>query len=171
MKFRNIVTGLCVAMAFIACDDNTGNMGLDITDGSDILSVSTDSFVVHSQSVAAGPSIARNANGYLGQFTDPETNAPITANFMTQFATLENFSLPTIDKIASKVGGTIVADSCELRLFYENGVGDSLAPLRVSRFSHHVCAHGNKNIHIAGSVGICCRAGKERLLTQHSAAT
>ena len=59
MKFRNIVTGLCVAMAFIACDDNTGNMGLDITDGSDILSVSTDSFVVHSQSVAAGPSIAR----------------------------------------------------------------------------------------------------------------
>lgn len=134
MKFRNIVTGLCVAMAFIACDDNTGNMGLDITDGSDILSVSTDSFVVHSQSVAAGPSIARNANGYLGQFTDPETNAPITANFMTQFATLENFSLPTIDKIASKVGGTIVADSCELRLFYENGVGDSLAPLRVSMF-------------------------------------
>ena len=87
MKFRNIVTGVCVAMAFIACDDNTGNMGLDMTDGSDILSVSTDSFVVHSQSVAAAPAIARNANGYLGQFTDPETKTPITANFMAQFAT------------------------------------------------------------------------------------
>ena len=146
MKFKNIVTGLCVAMAFIACDDNTGNMGLDITDGSDILSVSTDSFVVHSQSVAAGPSIARNANGYLGQFTDPETNAPITANFMTQFATLENFSLPTIDKIASKVGGTIVADSCELRLFYENGVGDSLAPLRVSMFEMSQPLNQNQTI-------------------------
>lgn len=144
MKFRNIVTGVCVAMAFIACDDNTGNIGLNITDGSDILSVSTDSFVVHSQSVAAAPGIARNANGYLGQFTDPETNTPITANFMTQFATLENFSMPTADKIVSKVGGMVVADSCELLLFYENGVGDSLAPLRISMFEMSQPLHENQ---------------------------
>ena len=52
---------------------------------------------------------------------------------MTQFNCLESFKLAPIDSIASRdEDGKIIADSCEVRLFYTSYYGDSLATMKTT---------------------------------------
>lgn len=46
---------------------------------------------------------------------------------MTQFGVLEDFNLPNEGDIVSKDNGKVIADSCEIRLYYDDVVGDSMA--------------------------------------------
>ena len=128
---RTLLLSGITALVLIACDDTTDTIGISLTDNMDHLQISTDTFDVSTRSFIAGPVLSRTTTGYLGQIRDPETGAYITADFMSQFATLEDYSFPDRDRIMSKIGDKIVADSCEIRLFYSDFYGDTLATMKL----------------------------------------
>ena len=119
---------------FASCDDTTNDIGTSLLHNMDNLAVTTDSFVVSSRSIAADSVYSRATTGYLGRIKDPETGTYVTGNFMTQFHMLEDYAnlFPKADSIVSRIDGQIVADSCEIRLFYSNFYGDSLATMKLT---------------------------------------
>ena len=118
-------------MALMSCDDNTNEIGSSLINNLDKLNVQADTFTVATRSIAAGSVLSRNSTGYVGRVKDPQTGAYVTGNFMTQFHVLENFQFPEKDSIRSLSStGEIIADSCELRLYYDNYFGDSLATMK-----------------------------------------
>ncbi|MBR1469873.1 MAG: DUF4270 domain-containing protein [Prevotella sp.] len=126
---------MSAAMLLASCDDTTSDIGTSLTHNMDVLNVSTASFAVSSRSIAADSVYFSTTSGHLGKLKDPETGAYVTGNFMTQFNMLEDYSLlfPPIDSIVSKLpDGTIIADSCEIRLFYTDSWGDSLATMKLT---------------------------------------
>ncbi len=133
MKVRFLaVVMLLACFVFVACDDTTDTIGTSLTDNLDLLKVTTDTFTVTSRSFVADSVLARNTTAYLGKVRDPETGAYITGDFMTQFNTLENYEFPTKDSIVSVLDGEVIADSCEIRLFFDNFYGDSLASMNLT---------------------------------------
>lgn len=135
MKYRYLtgcIATLVVAMSFVACDETTETIGASLTDQVDHLEVAAAVFDVNSRSVAVDSVVARTTTGYLGRIKDPETGAYITGDFMTQFNCLEGYSLTNIDSVASRdAEGKVIADSCEVRLFFTSYYGDSLANMKL----------------------------------------
>ncbi|MCD8202641.1 MAG: DUF4270 domain-containing protein [Prevotella sp.] len=133
MKVKILAVVMALAcITFMACDDTTDTIGTSLTDNLDLLKVTTDTFTVTSTSFVADSVLARNTTGYLGKIRDPETGAYITGDFMAQFNTLENYEFPTKDSIVSLLDGEVIADSCEIRLFFDNFYGDSLAAMNLT---------------------------------------
>lgn len=115
-----------------SCDDTTDTIGASLTDNMDHLQITTDTFAVKTRSIVADSVLSRSSIGYLGSIKDPETGARITADFMVQFNTLEDYYLPSLDSIASLQDGEIIADSCQISLFYTNYFGDPLATMQAT---------------------------------------
>ncbi|MDD7317687.1 MAG: DUF4270 domain-containing protein [Prevotella sp.] len=134
MRNKFIYTLALCAFAIVSCDETTENIGASLTDSNDHLKIMTDTFIVSSRSIVADSVLARSSNGYLGRIKDPETGATITGNFMAQFHILENYKFPADDEIATKDGNGIYADSCELRLYYNDFYGDSLAVMKMTAY-------------------------------------
>jgi len=150
MKIKILaVIALIACIAITSCDDTTDSIGTSLTDNVDLLNVSTDTFNVSSRSVVAGAVLSRNTTGYLGKIRDPETGNYITGNFMAQFNTLENYQFPTKDSLVVIENGDtiklkdvadavkdskIIADSCNVRLFYTSYYGDSLATMNLTAY-------------------------------------
>lgn len=128
-KLFAIVT--IAAFVFTSCDDTTNNLGSTLISDMDNLEISTQNFLVSTQSIAANTILSRSTIGFLGKVKDLETGGYITSNFMTQFHVLENFTLPKAELMSKKEDNMIVADSCELRINYNSFYGDSLAPMKV----------------------------------------
>jgi hypothetical protein len=123
------------AAVIISCDDNTSSIGTILTDNKDNLEITTDSFVVATRSIASDSVLSRSTTAYLGKVRDPETGAYITGDYMTQFHIFENYTFPDRDRMRSLIDGEIVADSCEINLFYENtSYGDSLAAMKLTMY-------------------------------------
>ncbi|MBP5506609.1 MAG: DUF4270 domain-containing protein [Prevotella sp.] len=136
MKLKFLL-GVAVAtlMVFTACEDTTDGIGISLTDNVDHLEVSTNTFYATTRSVGINSVVSRNTMGYLGCIKDPETGALITGDFMTQFNCLENYKVTLLDSIASlDADGKVIADSCEVRLFYTNYYGDSLATMKLTLY-------------------------------------
>ncbi|MBR5697982.1 MAG: DUF4270 domain-containing protein [Prevotella sp.] len=134
MKFRYLVGVMLTMFILSSCDDTTNEIGSSLIHDMDNLDVSTDTFKVSSRTLVADSVYSRSTYGYLGSIRDPETGNVITGNFMTQFYTLEEYAnaFPAIDSIASRIDGKIIADSCEIRLFFSNFYGDSLSTMKVT---------------------------------------
>ena len=133
MKIKFIATLALLAMTLASCDETTDTLGTSLNTTIDHLDVASQTFNATSRSVAIESVISRNSTGYLGCIKDPETGAHITGDFMTQFNCLESFKLAPIDSIASRdEDGKIIADSCEVRLFYTSYYGDSLATMKTT---------------------------------------
>ncbi len=125
---------LIASLTLTACDDTTNELGMSLTNRMDHLNISTDTFEVTTRSIIADSILSRNTIGYLGHIRDPETNAYITSNYMTQFHILDNYEFPPKDSIYSKEGRNIIADSCEIRLYYTNFYGDSLTAMKLTAY-------------------------------------
>ena len=135
MKIRTFAGILFTAsLTLIACDDTTNELGMSLTDKMDHLNISTDTFEVTTRSIQADSVLSRNTTGYLGKVRDPETKDYITGNYMTQFHILDNYEFPPVDSMLSKENGEIIADSCEIRLYYTSFYGDSLAPMKLTAY-------------------------------------
>lgn len=119
---------------FTACDDTTDEIGSSLIDNMDHLDITTDTFTVSTRSIIADSVLSRNTIGYLGKIHDPETGVYITSDFMTQFHILENYEFPQKDSIMSLTDGKIIADSCELRLYYSGFYGDSLSTMKLTAY-------------------------------------
>lgn len=135
---RTILSLLTLLVIFASCDDTTEGVGASLTDINDNMEVIATEFSAQSESVVIESVPSRSTTGYLGKVKDPETGAYITSNFMTQFHTLDDYEFPSADSIISKIDGKIVADSCEVRIFYTSFYGDSLAAMKCTlhEFDH-----------------------------------
>lgn len=133
MKTKFLASMLFAVFVIAACDDNTESIGTFITDGADHLEVTADSFNVTMNSIAADSVLSRSNVGYLGKVKDPETGAYITGDFTTQFSVIEDVTFPNIN-ILNQITAETVADSCEMRLFYQNYFGDSLATMKLTAY-------------------------------------
>lgn len=131
MKLKSLLIVLCAALAFVACDDETGSLGSSLTSNMDHLEISTDTFTLKTRSIAIDSVLAKSSVSLLGSIRDPETGEYISANYMTQFHTLENYALPSLDSIVSRdENGQVIADSCEIRMFFQKFYGDSLTSMK-----------------------------------------
>lgn len=134
---RKIITSCLLAISFglMSCDNTTDNIGASLIENQDRLSVNADTFNVTSESILAGRVIARSSSGYLGQMEDPETNTIVSANLMSQFHVLDNYNLPNQDSIMSRDNnGEIIADSCDIRLYFNSYSGDSLSQMKLTAY-------------------------------------
>lgn len=120
---------MCI-MIFQSCDDQTGTIGIEIMPDKDHPTTSQAVHDITTSSVAADSLIAFTSDCYLGRITDPETNATTTADFIAQFATLENDKLPDI-KYMYKEDGQVVADSVIVNLYIKSYYGDSINPIKI----------------------------------------
>lgn len=113
-------------LILLACDDNTGNLGVDIMPNADFVEKKYATYDVVTSSFAVGDSVlARSSVSYLGRYSDPETRTIVKSDFLAQFHCSENFAFP--DSVADDSVTRV-----ELRLFVEDFVGDSLATFRLS---------------------------------------
>ena len=122
-------------LGIVSCDDTTNSLGGSLIDNGDKLSIKADTFSVASETMLAGRVVARSATGYLGRMDDPETMTTVTGNLMSQFHVLSNYELPAKDSIMSRdVNNEIIADSCDIRLYYSTYYGDSLSQLKLTAY-------------------------------------
>lgn len=133
MKTKFLASMVFAAFALTACDDNTESIGTFITDGTDHLEVTADTFNISMNSIAADSVLSRTTMGYLGKVKDPETGAYVTGDFTTQFSIIEDISFPSTN-LLDHITDETVADSCEIRLYYENFYGDSLATMKLTAY-------------------------------------
>lgn len=91
MKLKSLLFGVGILSSIIACDDTTDSLGVTLTNNMDHLEISTDTFNVTTKSIIADSILAKSSASYLGTIRDPETGEYISANYMTQFHTLENY--------------------------------------------------------------------------------
>ena len=123
------------ALLFVSCDDTTDTVGISLIDDADQIQVTSNVFYATSHSVSVDSVVSRSATCYLGRVLDPETGSHITCDFMTQFYCLEGYKLVDRDSVASlDETGQIIADSCEVRLFYNSYYGDSLATMKLTAY-------------------------------------
>ena len=135
MKLFKYIAALLAILAIQSCDDNTSTIGTILTDNKDNLEIATDSFVVTTRSIASDSVLSRSTIAYLGKVRDPETGAYVTGDYMTQFYSFENYTFPERSRMRSIIDGEIVADSCEINLYYENtSYGDSLAAMKLTMY-------------------------------------
>ena len=135
MKNKVMAVIAIAAMTFSSCDDTTDTIGMSLTNNMDNLQISTDSFDVQSRSILADSVLSKTSVGYLGRIKDPETGAYLTADFTLQLNTLENYHFPPANDIRSKdSNNNIVADSCDIRLYYAAFFGDSLSTMKVTAY-------------------------------------
>ena len=135
MKRNFIVACLLVAcFGMVSCDDTTNTIGGSLIDNIDKLSVKADTFNVTSKTVLADRVIGRTSTGYLGRMEDPETRSMVTGNFMAQFHVLSDYQLPKSDSIMSRDANGIIADSCDIRLYYSSYYGDSLSQMKLTAY-------------------------------------
>lgn len=134
MKLKLFASLALATLALASCDNTTDGLGASITDIADNLTISTDTFSVKTSSIKADSVISRNTTAYLGKVRDPETGAYVTGDCMVQFYTFENYSFPKKDSIRSLVNGQIVADSVEIRLYYDSFYGDSLQTMKMRAY-------------------------------------
>lgn len=151
MKYRISLALMAAVMSLCACDDTTDNLGSSISDIRDLVAIDTAVFDVQSKSIFADSVLSRSSIGYLGKIKDPETGCYIKSDFMTQFYTLENYEFPQLDSLAFYDEdsvlhkGIVKADSCEIRLFFDDYVGDSLAPMKVTAYEMNSPMLENRN--------------------------
>ena len=133
MKVRLFTAIAIIAMAMISCSEDTEGIGYSITEESDKRIFNTGFYTATTKSIMADSVYARTNSTYLGKVKDPETNAYIKTEFMTQLNMLEGFSLPSKSKIVSTEDGDVVADSCELLVYFNHtkSYGDTLTAMKM----------------------------------------
>ena len=129
MKFRHNVLILLAVATFAACDDNTASLG--IYPEEDAIQSSSASFQFTSRSVQIDSIVANNTTCYFGQLMDPETDTEIKAEFLAQFHTFEDYHLPHESMLVKGTDGQVVADSCEIRYYFNSYYGNGINPLKM----------------------------------------
>ena len=132
MKIRFLAAFILATLIFAGCDDTTDTIGSSLTGDEDKVLIKTDSFYVATRTIVADSVLSRSVIGSLGKVKDPETGAYLTANYMTQFGTLADYKMPAIEQILSLQDGRVVADSCDIRLFFDKYYGDTLSIMKMT---------------------------------------
>ena len=142
-KLKYALGGIIALFAFLACDDNTGRLGMDMLPPTDSITASKATYNVTTKSVLAGRVYAKSSIGYVGRFTDPDFGY-YESSFLSELYCVENYQFPEEYRVTSydengnpkTATGTMVEDdplvSSDLILYYYNWFGDSLNACRMS---------------------------------------
>lgn len=125
---------ILLTIAFAACDDNTGTLGIHSEE--DGITNSTEVFNVTTRSIAMDSVVANSTKCYLGRIYDPETDTEVNASFAAQFHTTEDYQFPPRDVMVGDVDnvetrGVLQCDSCEVHLYFESYLGDDSNPMKL----------------------------------------
>lgn len=127
---------ITAVITLAACDDTTDTLGSSLVGTDNQVFTKGDAFGVASWSKRLTKVNSRSAYGYLGKIKDPETNAYVTCNFMTQLRPMGNSQFIDYDKIALNSNGELEADSCTLLIYFPTHYGDSLS--RITAVAHEL---------------------------------
>lgn len=138
MQLKHLII-LCAAGILLpaSCDDNTSSMGL--FPESDRISNSTETYQVTTRSVALDSVKANSTTCFLGNITDPETDADITADFVAQFYTFEDYDFPSKEQMMGMLDGkdqkgVVQCDSIDVKLYYSSYYGDATNPMKLEGY-------------------------------------
>lgn len=138
MKAKYLWVLLATAI-FIGCDDNTGNMGLEMLPGDDMLEVKSKKYPIQTQSLLFDSVYAKTTTGYLGKFTDPDKENGFgyyEASFMAQFNCTEDFKFPEVYNSVTETGDMAGDSIVDVYFIYQYGrkryFGDSINACRMS---------------------------------------
>ena len=128
---------ILLAFVFVACDDNTGTLGIHSEE--DGITNSTEVFTVTTRSIAMDSVVANSTKSYVGRIFDPETGSEISASFAAQFHTTEDYKFPDRDLMVGDVDsvetrGVLQCDSCEVHLYFDSYLGDANNPMKMEVF-------------------------------------
>lgn len=129
MKLRYAGIALCALALFTGCADDTDTIG--IPSDADIIISSVQKYSFTSRSVKLGAVTANNSKCYFGRVHDDATDIDVTADFLAQFHTGENYTLPSADKLVRDDNGKVVCDGIELRMYFSSYTGDGSTPLKL----------------------------------------
>lgn len=127
----SLVAALVLGVVLTACDEDTAMIGSDIMPGKDHVEATESVFRLTSRSIPVDSVRANTANSYLGCIVDPETQSKTTCSFLAQFHMTEDYRFPAKDLLQWDEQGTPVVDSCDIRLFFDQYYGDSLAVMKL----------------------------------------
>ena len=125
MKIKSLWFALCTFFLLCACDESTSTLGIDLVPDSDLVAISSETFDVSLATIVADSVLARTSTSHLGNYTDPETGTTVHSDFLMQLNCGQNFEFP------DSIQNNTCLDTY-IRLYFENFVGDSLAPCRIS---------------------------------------
>ena len=162
------VVTFCVLTAglLVGCEDETLTFGIPST--SDLVTTSSEVFEFTTQSVKMDSVVANSTRSYIGEIADPETNTDIKAEFLTQFYTFENYTLPAEQNMIKNEAGEVEADSVEVRLYFTDVVGSLNNPMKIQVFeldTANVIAE-NKTYYSNLDISQYVRPGSEPLTTK-----
>lgn len=127
---KYIILPLIAATGLLAsCDETTDYVGFSLTEPTDRLDVDYGTFNVSSETVKLENVVSRSTMGYLGKMKDPETGSYVTGNYITQFRVMENGDYPAKSDFVQE-NGQIIADSCEVSIYYYSFSGGSNIPMK-----------------------------------------
>ena len=128
-----------ITIAISSCTEDTMTLGNTLVNSADQFVITSDTFDVSTRSIIADSVLARSTYSYLGKIKDPETGSYISADFMTQFSTLESeqeslFPPKSVlfDVVDDHTDETMGADSCFLNIIIESFMGDSLSAMKLT---------------------------------------
>lgn len=130
---NSFLLSIITAFLFLAssCDDDTATLGSSLMPESDNVTTSQVAYKVNTRSVFIDSVLANTKTCYLGCIIDPETRAKTTSDFLAQFHMMENYRLPKKEKMLVDNQGKVVADSCDIRIYFDEYYGDSLTTMKL----------------------------------------
>lgn len=120
------------AIALVSCDDDTLGVGIEVMPGDDNITAHTEVFDVQTSTVQVDSVLANTSTCYLGSIVDPEMRVKTTCDFMAQFHVPQDFRLPNLDVMLKDETGRVVADSCDIRLYFDEYYGDTLTTMKLT---------------------------------------
>lgn len=129
-----------------SCDDDTATLGSVVMPEGDNISTSQAVYKVSSRSVLIDSVLANTKTCFLGTIIDPETRAKTSCDFLAQFHMMENYRLPQKDKMIKDAQGLVVADSCDIRIYFDEYYGDSLTTMKLLVQELDTCRVMEENI-------------------------
>ena len=127
-----------ITIAISSCTEDTMTLGNTLVNSADQFIITSDTFDVSTRSIIADSVLARSTYSYLGKIKDPETGSYISADFMTQFSTLESEQESLFPPEVILFGEVddhteqTMADSCFLNIIIESFMGDSLSAMKLT---------------------------------------
>ena len=127
-----------ITIAISSCTEDTMTLGNTLVNSADQFIITSDTFDVSTRSIIADSVLARSTYSYLGKIKDPETGSYISADFMTQFSTLESEQESLFPPEVILFGevddhtSVTMADSCFLNIIIESFMGDSLSAMKLT---------------------------------------
>lgn len=128
---KTVLAIMLAAVSLAACDDSTSSIGYDVIPKDDEITAVDSVFHISTQTVQVDKVLANTSTCYLGSIVDPETHIQTISGFLAQFHLPDGFRLPSKDILVCNEQGEVEADSCDIRLYLDSFLGDSLTTMKL----------------------------------------